>query len=344
MDYPGEKLLLKMWETLAEKGIGSLLAPWHEKRMAEARAETRRKEMLILAQAEIEVDLIKSGKSSFQLKPEVRLLNAPSENIDAQGRIEPTIDLTGLATAVSNNDFSESVRKEANVAKSILIAEDILGQDQQEPSETPIDDDWIYSWRDYAGRVSSEELQDLWGRILAGEVKQPGTYSMRTLEFLKGLSKSEAELISKAARFVIDGRIYREKEKFLEGEGIYFSSLLYLQDIGILSGVEDLGLTTTYKTQDQNKYFKGLIASNKIILIEHEDKNKTVEANVYLLTRVGAEILRLASFGVHADYLDSVAKDYAKKGFNVKTADFVQQTENSGRYFNAKEVKIEEDA
>lgn len=253
MDYPGEKLLLKMWETLAEKGIGSLLAPWHEKRMAEARAETRRKEMLILAQAEIEVDLIKSGKSSFQLKPEVRLLNAPSENIDAQGRIEPTIDLTGLATAVSNNDFSESVRKEANVAKSILIAEDILGQDQQEPSETPIDDDWIYSWRDYAGRVSSEELQDLWGRILAGEVKQPGTYSMRTLEFLKGLSKSEAELISKAARFVIDGRIYREKEKFLEGEGIYFSSLLYLQDIGILSGVEALGLTTTYKTQDQNK-------------------------------------------------------------------------------------------
>mgnify|MGYP003887658151 CR=1 FL=1 len=344
MDYPGEKLLLKMWETLAEKGIGSLLAPWHEKRMAEARAETRRKEMLILAQAEIEVDLIKSGKSSFQLKPEVRLLNAPSENIDAQGRIEPTIDLTGLATAVSNNDFSESVRKEANVAKSILIAEDILDQDQQEPSETPIDDDWIYSWRDYAGRVSSEELQDLWGRILAGEVKQPGTYSMRTLEFLKGLSKSEAELISKAARFVIDGRIYREKEKFLEGEGIYFSSLLYLQDIGILSGVEALGLTTTYKTQDQNKYFKGLIASNKIILIEHEDKNKTVEANVYLLTRVGAEILRLASFGVHADYLDSVAKDYAKKGFNVKTADFVQQTENSGRYFNAKEVKIEEDA
>ncbi|MEH8225513.1 DUF2806 domain-containing protein [Aeromonas veronii] len=344
MDYPGEKLLLKMWETLAEKGIGSLLAPWQEKRMADARTEIRRKEMLVLAQAEIEVESIKSGKSSFQLKPQVKLLNAPSENIDALGRIEPTIDLTGLAIAVSNNDFSESVRKETNIAKSILIAEDILGQDQQEPSDTPIDDDWIYSWRDYAGRVSSEELQDLWGRILAGEVKQPGTYSMRTLEFLKGLSKSEAELISKAARFVIDGRIYREKEEFLEREGVYFSSLLFLQDIGILSGVEALGLTTTYKTQDQNKYFKGLIASNKIIILEHEDKNKTVEAEVYLLTRVGAEVLRLASFGVHTDYLDSVAKDYAKKGFNVKTADFIQQTASLGRYFNPKEVKIEENA
>ncbi len=344
MDYPGEKLLLKMWETLTEKGVGSLLAPWQEKRLADARAEIRRKEMLVLAQAETEVDSIKSGKSSFQLKPEVKLLNAPSEKIDEQGRIEPTIDLTELAISVGNNDFSESIRKETNVAKSILIAEDILSQDPQEPSDTPIEDDWLFSWRDYAGRVSAQELQDLWGRILAGEVKQPGSYSMRTLEFLKGLSKSEAELISKAARFVIDGRIYREKEEFLESEGLYFSNLLFLQDIGILSGVEALGLTTTYKTQDQSKYLKGLIASNKIILIEHKDKDKTLEASVYLLTRVGAEVLRLASFGVHADYLESVAKDYAKKGFNVKTADVIQQTAEGWHYFNAKEVKLEENA
>jgi Protein of unknown function (DUF2806) len=344
MDYPGEKLIVKMWETLAEKGIGSLLAPWQEKRMADARAEIRRKEMLLLAQAEVEVDLIKSGKSSFQLKPEVKLLNAPSEKLGEQGRIEPTIDLRKLATVVGNNEFSESIRKETNIAKSILVAEDILSQDQQEPSDVPIEDDWLYSWREYAGRVSARELQDLWGRILAGEVKQPGSYSMRTLEFLRGLSRSEAELISKAARFVIDGRIYREKEKYLEEEGLRFSNLLFLQDIGILSGVEAIGLTTTYKTQDQSKYFKALVASNQIILIEHEDKDKTVDAEVYLLTRVGAEILRLASFGVHTGYLDSVAKDYAKKGFNVKTADFVQQTAGSGRYFNAKEVKVEENA
>ncbi|CUB03285.1 DUF2806 domain-containing protein [Marinomonas fungiae] len=344
MDYPGEKLLLKMWETLAEKGVGSLLAPWQEKRMADARAEIRRKEMLLLAQAEVEVDSIKSGQSSFQLKPEVKLLNAPSSSVDELGRVEPTLDLSELASTVSNNDFSESIRKETNVAKSILIAEDILGQDRQEPSDTPIEDDWLYSWREYAGRVSADELQDLWGRILAGEVKQPGTYSMRTLEFLKGLSKAEAELISKAARFVIDGRIYRDKENFLEAEGLFFSQLLFLQDIGVLSGVEALGLTTTYKTQDQNKYFKGLIASDKIILIDHEDKNKTVEASVYLLTRVGAEVLRLASFGVNTDYLESVAKDYAKKGFNVRTADFVQLTAESGQYFNAAEVKLEENA
>ncbi|WP_435234501.1 DUF2806 domain-containing protein [Psychromonas sp. PT13] len=344
MDYPGEKLLEKMWETLAEKGIGSLLRPWQEKRVADARAEIRRKEMLLIAQTEVEVASIKSGNSCFQLKPDVKSLNAPADRVDESGRIEPTIDLSELASIVGNNDFSEAIRKETNVAKSILVAEDILSQDQQEASDTPLEDDWLFSWREYAGKVSADELQDLWGRILAGEVKQPGTYSMRTLEFLKGLSKSEADLISKAARFVIDGRIYREKEVFLEADGLYFSQLLFLQDIGILSGVDALGLTTTYKSVDENKYYKGLIASNKIILLEHENKSKTAEANVYLLTRVGGELLKLASFGVNTDYFDSVAMDYAKKGFNVKTADFVQETAKTGRFSNAVEVKYKENA
>ena len=36
--------------------------------------------------------------------------------------------------------------------------------------------------------MSSEELQTLWGRTLAGEIKSPGSYSLRTLDFLKNLS------------------------------------------------------------------------------------------------------------------------------------------------------------
>lgn len=49
MDYPGEKLLTRLWETLAEKGIGSLFAPWQARRMGRAQIETRRDELLALA-------------------------------------------------------------------------------------------------------------------------------------------------------------------------------------------------------------------------------------------------------------------------------------------------------
>lgn len=341
MDYPGEKLLLKMWETLAEKGVGSLLVPWQEKRVAEARTEIRRKEMLILAQAEREVESIKSGDSTVSIKSEVKLIGTQQENVDEGGRVEPTLDLSELATVVTNRDFSDSLRKEANVAKSVMIAEDILGQDRQEPSEEPVEDDWIFSWRESAGRVSSRELQDLWGRILAGEIKQPGTYSMRTMEFLKGLSKSEAELISKAAKFVIGDKIYRKKDDFLKKESLHFSQLLFLQDIGVLSGVEAVGLNTIYNSLELDKYFRPLVASNKIMLIEHDDPSKTVKAEVYLLTQVGIEVLKLASFQVDNEYLHSVAEDYVRKGFRVRLADWVQQTADGGQFFNAKDVLLE---
>ena len=340
MDYPGEKLLIKMWETLAEKGIGSLLAPWQEKRLARARLEIRRKEMLLIAETGKQVELIESGKSIFPTDENRKLLPADQTNSDQFCR-EPKIDYSDIALKASSIESSEAMRKEVNVAKAIIVAEDILGQEPQEPSDDPVDDDWLYSWREYAGRVSNDELQRLWGKILAGEIKQPGTYSFRTLEFLKGLSKAEAELISTAASFVIENRIYRKKEDFLKKDGLYTSQLLFLQDIGILSGVGAFGLTETYKTTETDRFFRLLLANNKIILLEHEDATKKIKAGVYLLTRIGIEVLRLANFNVNDAYLISVAKDFASQGVQVKVADWIQLTPDEGRYSNAIEIKAD---
>ncbi|MEW6673943.1 MAG: hypothetical protein AB1427_19795 [Thermodesulfobacteriota bacterium] len=52
MEWPGEQLLIKMWETHSEKGIGSLLRPWQIKREGFAHIELRRAELIALAQAE----------------------------------------------------------------------------------------------------------------------------------------------------------------------------------------------------------------------------------------------------------------------------------------------------
>ena len=331
MEYPGEKLLIKMWESLAEKGVGSLLEPWQEKRLAEARLEIRCNEMLKIAQAEKEVEAIKSGDSRLVLTPLQDLLSAPESSVDEKGRIEPTLNLAEFVSSVASNNFSEAIRKEVNIAKAILNAEDILKDDQQEPSKEPVEDDWLYSWRDYAGKVSSSELQDLWGRILAGEVKQPGSYSMRTLEFLKGLSKSEAILISKVARFVVIGRVFRNRDKFLEAEGINFSNLMFLQDIGVMSGVEATGMSTTIGSTNEDRFYRAITANNKVLLIEHEDKNKKLKIPVYLLTQVGAEVLKLASFDVNQEYLTSIAEDFVKQGYKVQIADWVQQTPEIGQ-------------
>ncbi len=338
MEAPGENLLIKLWETLAEKGIGGLLQPWQEKRVANARLEIRKNELLNLAYVESQVSAIKSGKFVTPIQGDFKLIGDLSGITSQNTRIEPTIDLSDIIIRTSQIEISENIRKEVNVAKAVIIAEDILAQDSHDPTEASIDDDWLFSWRENAGRVSSEELQSLWGKILAGEIKQPGSYSIRTLDFLKNLSKSEAELICKAAKFVIENRIFRNKDVYLEKEGIGFTELLLLQDIGIMSGVESLGITSKYGSVDKHKFTSYFRANNKIIILSHDDPNKDVIAEVYLLTSVGIEILKLASFQVDNEYLESIAMDYVKKGFNVQIADYVLNSNGAGHFFNARTI------
>ena len=57
MTLPGEGLLIKLWETLAEKGVGGLLSPWQIKREAKAHTEARRIEIVALADAERTCDV-----------------------------------------------------------------------------------------------------------------------------------------------------------------------------------------------------------------------------------------------------------------------------------------------
>ncbi len=48
MDCPGEKLLIKMWESLVDKGVCGLLKPWQMRREGEALRECQRKDKLMI--------------------------------------------------------------------------------------------------------------------------------------------------------------------------------------------------------------------------------------------------------------------------------------------------------
>ncbi len=51
MEFPGEKLVIKLWETVAERGIGGLFRPWQMRREGRVSIELKREELLVIAQA-----------------------------------------------------------------------------------------------------------------------------------------------------------------------------------------------------------------------------------------------------------------------------------------------------
>ena len=154
--FPGEALLLKLWETLVEKGIGSLLRPWQIKRDGRAHNEVRHDETVMLAKAAAEAEAIRAGRSATMLDPLLRLppaVELPSAEAGPDGRIEPTLNLPAIIAAARARNIADSVRAEVNVSRAILHAESLLATDHQEPPERKIDDDWLFAWRDHAGNV-----------------------------------------------------------------------------------------------------------------------------------------------------------------------------------------------
>jgi len=342
MDFPGEKLVIKLWETLTEKGLGSLLSPWQTIREGRARIEVRRQELLMLAQAEKDASDLRAGRRHLGADGKL-LLVAPTNNAsnEPDGQVEPTVLLSNAVNIGTSAAAANYARNEINASRAIIYAEEQLVNDSQAPSDRDVEEDWLFFWREYAGKVSTEDLQRLWGSVLAGEIKCPGKYSIRTLEFLKTLSKSEAESISKLACYVIEDRIFRSQETYLESKGISFNFLLRMQELGVVAGVEGMGITTTFKNLDTNSatFLRIFASHNKALIVEHADPTKKIEQDVYLLTQVGKQVIGLGIFEPDQEYMRLVGKQIANQGLAVRIADWKVISEKQGRYENARAIE-----
>lgn len=334
MNWPGENLLIKLWETLAEKGVGSLLKPWQVRREGRANIDLRRYELLALADAEREAEEIRSGRLRLQNAKYAISLTAPCIEVEPVDE-EDSTPLLELATGAA---VADAIRKEINVAKAVTHAEAELRDDPTPVPEQNLDDDWLYRWRDYAGSVSSEELQAIWGRILAGELKSPGLCSYRLMDFVRNLTKDEASLIEKIAPFVLGDFIARDHDAILEKAGVTFSIILQLQDLGILSGAEALGLSLTLPSNSKDRYLMVLMCHGRGLLLEHEDATKTIDLGAYVVTTLGRQVIKLGKFIPNEDYLLAVGSKIQKSGFKVSLVDYKHIGGGMISYSNAREI------
>ncbi len=334
MGWPGEKLVIKLWETLVEKGIGKLLTPWQLGREGQARIELRRKEILALAQAEKEAEEIRAGRK--QLHPDgvlLPLLTAQTDATVTDGKREPTLFLEHAVQCATQAALASAARSEINATRAVIFAEEQLAADDQEPPARDVDEDWLFTWRENAGKVSTEDLQRLWGSVLAGELKDPGTYSIRTLELLKTLSKSDAARIEKLASYVIGNGIVSD-----DVQEVQFDSLIALQELGILSGVEGGGYISTYRSVSKTEFRQALLSHNKVLLVEHADPTRELKLQGLLLTGVGKQLLGLGRFVPDCEYLRRVGMRIAADGFKVRLADWRLTPEGRKLFSGAQEI------
>ena len=101
----------------------------------------------------------------------------------------------------SRVDIAETVRqriqfqeekRHRNIGSVVGQTAELLG-DKDVPDQEP-DHDWTARFFNYIQDVSSEELQPLWTKVLAGEIERPGSVSIRSLSILRNLDQTSAKL------------------------------------------------------------------------------------------------------------------------------------------------------
>lgn len=59
-----------------------------------------------------------------------------------------------------------------------------------------LDPEWAEKFEEHAGSKYTEEAQEIWARLLTGELNEPGTFSRKTMSILDDMEREDAEAFS----------------------------------------------------------------------------------------------------------------------------------------------------
>ena len=165
-----------------------------------------------------------------------------------------------------------------------------------------------------AGNIRAEDMQHLWAKVLAGEIKQPGCFSLRTVEALRNMTAREALAFKNASELVLqesDGTFFLFCDTDLSDAtinqkyGLTMDVILTLEGIGLISA---LRVDNEIEVSDEGAdgFFNG---SDLMILFESSNEQfNTFRYRSYPLSEVGKQLLPIVQEESNDDYLIDLGK------------------------------------
>ena len=102
-----------------------------------------------------------------------------------------------------NSMLTRSYRAQVNKDSIAKVAIEDLYEDQPNPSSVGPSEDWMNKFERYAEEAGSVDLQLLFGKILAGEIRTPGSIGPSTLHLVSLLDGDTAALIDRILPFTL---------------------------------------------------------------------------------------------------------------------------------------------
>ncbi|MCI7771330.1 MAG: DUF2806 domain-containing protein [Eubacterium sp.] len=212
-----------------------------------------------------------------------------------------------------------------------------------------VSEEWLERFMDSAGFVSSEEIQWIWGKILANEFENPGSTPPNMIRILSEITPG----LAAAFRFICSMSIWimplnenreiqggvrelvvpynKNDEKFREN-GVSFNVLNELETLGVIRFESIAGYISKGFTNDKILICVG----DKLDLIEEYKKGELPVGNV-MLTSVGEALKAITDSVEVKDYYEMVRKYMSDKGVKFATEhEFVAKVNGNELTINRK--------
>ncbi len=249
---------------------------------------------------------------------EVALIRHAERRIVNDMPLEPSLEERAMQYALG--DILRSQENRERIVE--LAAEELSAKAISQDASKEIDSDWLDAFSKYASQKSNEDVRRIWAKILASEIRGPGSISLRTLDFLSTINSEEANRIVRAFGFVIDNQYI---PKMIERLGhLSYIDLLFLQELNIISGLYGVGGHSVSKRPIEfpsgtlTPSITTFVYRDQLATFEFGSLGKELRVEALVLSQLGRELYTISD----AIVLDrQFFKDFCLK---VKTKDISQ--------------------
>lgn len=281
------KSIAKLFDTVSDQ-IGLFLEPVHIKRKAVAEADAA----------------IVSAKATAEIR---------------EVEVTSKLRIDNIQDRAAERTRKKEQRRQQNIESINAKAANELPDDV---SEKPVDPDWVAQFFESCQDVSNDDMQQLWARILAGEVTTPGSFSRRTMAFVKTIDHKTAGLFTKFCTCIwkIDNNITPiifEQDIGGESSLFKFTELVLLDSLGLIRFEPLSGFRLTFSNptvQSPFSYF-----DHKYLLSKTFSGSTTPEMEIgkCMISEIGVELSSIAGSTSNHVYRDRVIDLLRSKGWII---------------------------
>jgi hypothetical protein len=234
---------------------------------------------------------------------------ARAEGDAALIKAESEIELQLLAEQAQERTKNLEIRRQRNID---VIVDQAIDQLPTSVNNQPVDEDWIVQFFNYAQDIGNNEMQQLWAKLLAGEVAEPGSFSLRTLQTVRVLSPEDAKLFQRFNAYIWNGYVHLyggASTEIMKRRDLGFIDLVHLQSLGLLSATSDAALTVA----EENNPFEATYFDKRHII----NAQPWLQIGCYPLTDIGVELGTLCEAEPDEEYRLALVEDWKAHGAEV---------------------------